>query len=266
DTKDAGELGSGHTVTALYEIEPTTAAPEPDWNVMQLELRYKDPDAARSRLVAVPVPARGAAALSQTSDDFRFSAAVAGFGQALIGVPSKTEEGASSLQGLRDLARDARGDDRQCRRAELVGLIERASALRGQPIEAAGIECTPSADPRPVSYDEPLRVSDAEPSQVSDAEPSQVSDAAEPEREREPFDWQRFVLEVLYLLPPLLALPLFVMALRRPRRRRGEYSEPSRPGGPRDAGGSGRPRDHGARVIEPSNVIQREPALRRSST
>jgi len=101
---------------------------------------------------------------------------------------------------------------------------------------------------------------------VSDAEPSQVSDAAEPEREREPFDWQRFVLEVLYLLPPLLALPLFVMALRRPRRRRGEYSEPSRPGGPRDAGGSGRPRDHGARVIEPSNVIQREPALRRSST
>ena len=36
----------------------------------------------------------------------------------------------------------------------------------------------------------------------------------------EPFDWARFVKEVLYLLPPLLALPLFVMALRRPRRRR----------------------------------------------
>jgi Ca-activated chloride channel family protein len=201
DTKDAGEIGAGHTVTALYEIEPT-AAPEPDADVMRLKLRYKQPDGERSRLVEVPVPDRGAA-LADTSDDFRFSAAVAGFGQALQGLPSATAPG--SLVELRDLAANARGEDRKCRRAELVRLVEQASALRGHGLEPVHDACTPTDDPAPVVYAEPLQAEDAPASEDAPA--------------GEPFDWQRFVLEVLYLLPPLLALPLFVMALRRPRRR-----------------------------------------------
>ncbi|MCX4247302.1 vWA domain-containing protein [Paraliomyxa miuraensis] len=228
DTKDAGEIGSGHTVTALYEIVPTAAPAEPDWNVMELKLRYKEPDGDRSRLVQVPVPARGAKELSQTSNDFRFSAAVAGFGQSLWGFPTKVAWGAEddpkggpagvneveSLKELRDLALHARGEDRQCRRAELVGLIERASALEGHPLEAASIECRPTDGPRPVRYDQPLQISDgsSDPASGPTTEPAKDGQA-------EPFDWARFVLEVLYLLPPLLALPLFVMALRRPRRR-----------------------------------------------
>ncbi len=200
DTKDAGEIGAGHTVTALYEIEPASETVS-DEALLRLELRYKDPDGDRSKLVQQPVTDRGAS-LAETSDDFRFAAAVAGFGQRLQGLPTAVEPG--SLQALRDLARDARGADPQCRRAELLGLIERASALGGHAFEPASVGCEPSEVSRPVVYGEPLSVVEAS------------TDPAGPE----PFDWQRFVLEVLYLVPPLLALPLFVMALRRPRRRR----------------------------------------------
>ncbi|MEM9458319.1 MAG: VWA domain-containing protein [Myxococcota bacterium] len=200
DTKDAGEVGAGHTVTALYEVVPREGA-EADEPLMELRLRYKEPDGHDSRLVKVPVSDAGAE-LSQTSDDFRFSAAVAWFGQGLQGVPTKGEPG--SLRELRDLARDARGADRHCRRAELVGLVERASRMTGQPLDPTRLSCTPSDEPGPVVYAEPLSVQKEE------------ADAGES------FDWARFVKEVLYLLPPLLALPLFVMALRRPRRRREE--------------------------------------------
>jgi secreted protein with Ig-like and vWFA domain len=200
DTKDAGEIGSGHTVTALYEIEPTAAPPEPDWNVMDIDLRYKDPDGERSRLVEVSVPARAPA---EVSADFQFAAAVAGFGQALQGMPTASAPG--SLVALRDLAVQGRGADRTCRRAELVRLIEQASALRGHALPPVVSSCTPSGEPAPVVYAEPLQARGAE-------DAPDVGEA---------FDWKRFVLEVLYLLPPLLALPLFVMALRRPRRREG---------------------------------------------
>jgi secreted protein with Ig-like and vWFA domain len=199
DTKDAGEIGSGHTVTALYEYEPAAAA---GGDVMQLHLRYKEPDGAHSRLLEVAVPNAPSAMLGQASHDFRFAAAVAGFGQALRGVPSKAEPG--SLLAVRDLAAGALGEDPQCRRAELVRLVERASALRGfalPPVESA---CFPVEPPPAVDLlavpEEPAR--------------AQAPAPAAPQ----PFDWARFVLEVLYLLPPLLALPLFVMALRRPRR------------------------------------------------
>jgi len=213
DTKDAGEIGAGHTVTALYEVVP---AAEPSGGpLMELKLRYKQPDADRSEQVMVPVHDRGAE-LSDTTDDFRFSAAVAGFGQALEGLPTPSER--ASLPALRDLARDARGADRHCRRAELVSLVERASALQGQALTASGIQCVPTEGPGPVTYAEPLvpveeHEGDEEQDQVRSGSSSGSSDEA-------PFDWKRFVVEVLYLLPPLLAMPLFVMALRRPRRRR----------------------------------------------
>ena len=90
------------------------------------------------------------------------------------------------------------------RRGFDVEVHEQASALRGHRLEPASLACTPTvAEPAPIAYAEPLVAHDDAP-------------AADP---RDAFDWPRFVLEVLYLLPPLLALPLFVMALRRPRRR-----------------------------------------------
>jgi len=216
DTKDAGEIGSGHTVTALYEIVPK-ADPEPYVDLMRLKLRYKHPDRQRSRLVELPVANPRPIALTETSDDFRFAAAVAGFGQELQELPTQAAPG--SLGMLRDLADGARGDDRKCRRAELVQLIERASAMRGHPLAPVSSECSPTDGPEPVDYAKPLRSTDP---QLATVEPAPAAAAV---REvvltttvDEPFDWQRFVLEVLYLLPPLLALPLFVMALRRPRR------------------------------------------------
>jgi Ca-activated chloride channel family protein len=205
DTKDAGEIGSGHTVTALYEIEPA-AEPERGADIMQLKLRYKQPDGERSRLVEVSVPNHpltGPVSMAQASDDFRFSAAVAGFGQVLQALPSGTPPG--PLLALRDLAQGARGDDPTCRRAELVQLIEQASALQGQPLGPTMSTCM-------VGQPKPLELAPPRP-HADELEPAAASTSGEA------FDWQRFVLEVLYLLPPLLALPLFVMALRRPRRR-----------------------------------------------
>jgi Ca-activated chloride channel family protein len=199
DTKDAGEIGSGHTVTALYEIEPAAEA-EPAADVMRLKLRYKQPDGHRSRLVEVSVP-NHPVTMAEASSDFRFSAAVAGFGQALQELPTNAPDG--SLQALRDLAHEARGADPMCRRSELVELIELASAMRGHPLGPTTSSCSPG-ESTPVRAAAPLRTADAQ-------EPA-------PAPAGEPFDWARFVLEVLYLLPPLLALPLFVMALRRPRR------------------------------------------------
>src|SRR5690606_15888237 len=75
DTKDAGEIGAGHSVTALYEIVPRKdvegSAP---W--MTLSLRYKQPKSDESALVNAPVVAE-TRALADTSADIRFSAAVA---------------------------------------------------------------------------------------------------------------------------------------------------------------------------------------------
>ncbi len=197
DTKDAGEIGAGHTVTALYEVVPNDDA-DPGEAMMNLKLRYKEPDGRRSRLVEVPI-VDGGQDLDDTSDDYRFAAAVAGFGQVLQGLPAK--DGERQLPRLRDLARDARGPDYHCRRAQLVHLIERASAIAGEPLRSAPIACSPTEPPPP-------RYAPALASVAQDTPSSELS------------NWQRFILEVLYLLPPLLALPLFVMALRRPRRRK----------------------------------------------
>jgi len=187
DTKDAGEIGAGHTVTALYEVEP--AGPTTEGTLMQLGLRYKDPDGDVSRLVRAAVRDTGAA-LEQTSDAFRFSAAVAGFAE-VLGTPS-ADVAADGLLAIRDLAAAARGDDPRCRRAEFVRLVEAASALRGTRLTPTALTC------------------------VADDVPQLLAHAHDSDDDT-PFDWGRFVLNVLSLLPPLMALPLFVVALRRKR-------------------------------------------------
>ncbi len=145
DKKDAGELGSGHTVTALYEIVPfgakedvrgvdpmkyqtTKISPEAfrSKEMLTVKLRYKDPDGSVSKLIERPL-VDAAVALEKTSDDFRFSAAVAAFGMVLRDSEFK---GAADLAQALDLAKGARGKDAYGYRAELINLVEIASLIR----------------------------------------------------------------------------------------------------------------------------------------
>ncbi len=143
DRKDAGELGAGHTVTALYEIVPagaslegtagdldslkyTRVTPRPgtgdEWGTVQL--RYKEPTGTRSRLLTHPVRARGN--VREPRGDFRFAVAVAGFGMVLR---DSEYRGSATLSQVLDLARGAEGEDEDGERAEFVRLVEAAKLL-----------------------------------------------------------------------------------------------------------------------------------------
>ncbi len=212
DSKDAGEIGAGHTVTALYEVVPATgAAPDNPW--MSLHLRYKAPKGRRSTLLTLPVVA-SSRTMSQTSNDFRFSAAVASFGMLLSDFPDR---GDISWGATRALALGALGDDPLCRRHEFTQLVTRASGLgEGESLAPLDGSCEPGP-PRQPSDSESTAPSRPQPA----ASPAHAQVEAMPDPVPEPErDWATWALEVLRLLPPLLALPLFFMALRRPRRRR----------------------------------------------
>ncbi|OCW30130.1 DUF3520 domain-containing protein [Pseudomonas aylmerensis] len=138
DKVDAGEIGAGHTVTALYEIVPKgekgwleplryTSAPEVAHNTGELALlrvRYKPAAGGDSRLIERPIVNASTAA----SDDLRFSAAVAAFAQQLKGDGRYT--GSMSLPDTAALARSARGDDPFGLRNEFVQLVELAQSLK----------------------------------------------------------------------------------------------------------------------------------------
>ncbi len=146
DTKDAGELGAGHTVTALYEVIPVgveSDVPLPETGslryqqtqvnataydsdeLMQVQLRYKRPDRDKSKLISQPVVDRGVA-LEDASDNFKFSAAVAGFGLLLRDSQYKGE--ASFEQVLR-LAQQSKGKDTNGYRAEFIQLVRNSQKL-----------------------------------------------------------------------------------------------------------------------------------------
>jgi len=139
DSKDAGEVGAGHSVTALYEVipaggtvpvpegtelryqQPTEPSPAADsGELLTVRLRWKDPQGSKSRQAGFPVT-DGGSDLETTSDDFRFSAAVAGWGMLLRG---SSHVGVWSTRDASRLADGARGDDRGGWRRELVELIE----------------------------------------------------------------------------------------------------------------------------------------------
>jgi Ca-activated chloride channel family protein len=144
DTKDAGEIGAGHNVTALYEVVPaggkstskvddlkyqdrgTLSADAGSGELLTVKVRYKEPEGSASKLLSFPV-ADADHGLSDTSRDFRFSAAVAGFGLLLRGSEHK---GDASFAMVRKLADEAKGDDPHGHRAELVRLIDAASRLQ----------------------------------------------------------------------------------------------------------------------------------------
>lgn len=140
DKKDAGEIGSGHTMTAFYEIIPA-GSPEQigsvdplkyqkrtasgSGEVCTVKLRWKKPDGDKSLLAAIPVDARKITA-KVPSEDFRFAAAVAEF--ALLLSDSK-HKGAASFGSVLGAARHAKGQDLEGYRAEFVRLVETAELL-----------------------------------------------------------------------------------------------------------------------------------------
>ncbi len=145
DRVDAGDVGAGHTVTALYELTPVGAPrqlidPLRYGDSIELEggavdtnelgffkLRYKLPDENTSRLIETPITTEMVhESLGETSDDMRFAMAVAAFGQKLRG---SVYAGDMAWEDIRALAAEARGEDRQGYRAEFLTLVDLAASL-----------------------------------------------------------------------------------------------------------------------------------------
>ncbi|MCJ1884424.1 VWA domain-containing protein [Pseudomonas sp. LA21] len=153
DKVDAGEIGAGHTVTALYEIVPAggkgwleplryqNSAAKADAKGDELALlrvRYKGPQGGASQLIERPIrAAEQRADIAQASDDLRFAAAVAAFAQQLEGGRYTS---AFDIGDTVQLARAARGEDRFGLRAEFVQLAELAQSLQTPVPEQARIE------------------------------------------------------------------------------------------------------------------------------
>ena len=148
DKKDAGELGSGHTVTAFYEIIPagsTEKVPGIDelkyqkttinpaaastGEILTVKLRYKQPKQDVSKLLSVPL--RGPVKPFETaSENTRFAASVAEWG--LLMRESEFKDKASFDQVL-DIARKAKGEDREGYRSEFIRLVETSKNIKTKP-------------------------------------------------------------------------------------------------------------------------------------
>jgi len=153
DTRDAGELGAGHSVTALYEVIPAGVdpdvtlptvdglryqTPEPandnsanssdridrttryGEELMWVKLRYKEPTGDVSQLIEMPVIDRGVP-LARSSEDFRFAASVALFGMLLR---DSEFVGSGTLAEVRSLAQGAQGRDQEGYRSEFLRLVD----------------------------------------------------------------------------------------------------------------------------------------------
>ena len=152
DKIDAGEIGAGHTVTALYEVVPRGTANDPAASVppvdplkysppnpmavassyanpspdlMTVKLRYKQPDGDKSALLERSLADNGAV-FGKASADFRFAAAVAEFGMILRGSPHK---GNATLAAVLDCSQESKGRDESGYRAGFIELARKAQAL-----------------------------------------------------------------------------------------------------------------------------------------
>ena len=145
DKKDAGELGAGHTVTVLYEVIPAGSkeeipgsgdlkyqdskvsdAAKKSKELMTVKLRYKKPDGDKSKLIVQPLIDTDVA-LKKTSNNFRFSAAVAAFGLVLRDSKFK---GDATFEDVIAMAKNAKGKDKEGYRYEFIKLVEKASLLK----------------------------------------------------------------------------------------------------------------------------------------
>jgi Ca-activated chloride channel family protein len=142
DKKDAGEVGAGHHVTALYELVPPGEAPKVDPSrytktvssgtasdeSFTVRLRYKRPDGDTSKLIEIGVVDSGRA-FADASDDLKFAAAVAGFGMLLRDSPSK---GSLTYAGILEIAQPVSTRDPGGYRREFLAGVQRASTLAGR--------------------------------------------------------------------------------------------------------------------------------------
>ena len=152
DTKDAGEIGAGHSVVALYEVVPANlpagaegrpavdslkyqapaispaqlAEAAKSGELMTVKLRYKEPESDLSKLIEVPTKDEGKT-LTASSEEFKFSAAVAGFGLLLR---DSSYKGSLSWETVRRLALDGKGADKLGYRGEFLQLIDKARGLK----------------------------------------------------------------------------------------------------------------------------------------
>ena len=144
DTKDAGEIGAGHTVTALYEAVPygqkfenpgvdplkyqqpvSPSAMADSKELLTIKLRYKEPNENESKLLSVSV-ADAKGTLRDASANFKFSSAVAAFGMLLR---DSKYSGQANYNNVLQLAQASTGTDLQGYRAEFVKLVEKARML-----------------------------------------------------------------------------------------------------------------------------------------
>lgn len=144
DQKDAGEIGAGHTVTALYEIIPVgitdnfsstvdklkyqtsnKLVAENTNEMMTIKIRYKEPAAIQSKLMVKPVMDEQIT-LQKSSDNFRFAASVAAFGMLLRNSSYKQK---ANYEAVIELAEGASGKDANGYRNEFQSLVKKAAAL-----------------------------------------------------------------------------------------------------------------------------------------
>ena len=144
DAKDAGEIGAGHHVTALYELRPPsvtggrallaqrqevegikTKAPGRA-NSFVVNLRYKKPNEDQSVPLVYPVVDEGLD-FGRASGDLKFAAAVAGFGMLLR---DSRYKGTITFDGVLEIAGQTLSDDRSGYRKEFVGLVRKAQEIR----------------------------------------------------------------------------------------------------------------------------------------
>ena len=155
DKKDAGEIGSGHTVTCLYEVVPAgkpvdvpnvdelkyqhpaglTDAAESD-DLLTLKMRYKQPDEDVSSKLEWPIADSGHS-FGQATTDLQFASAVASFGMLLRDSQFK---GLSNFDAVIEIAESARGEDATGDRAEFVEIVRAAKKLMPAVVEEEAVE------------------------------------------------------------------------------------------------------------------------------
>ena len=144
DKKDAGEIGAGHSVTALYEIVPAGQKVENPGidelkyakmersdtrfgnELMTVKLRFKEPSESNSKLLTIGVLDKNAA-IGNASNNLKFASAVAQFGMILR---DSRYRGNSSLNNVITLAQESRGTDLRNYRGEFIELVNKAARLR----------------------------------------------------------------------------------------------------------------------------------------
>jgi Ca-activated chloride channel homolog len=149
DKVDAGDIGAGHRVTALYEVVPTGGKGHVDplrysasrssdsksGEIANVRVRYKQPDSDTSSLLEYPIMKNSIIAADKVSTDFKLAASVAAFGQLLRG---GKYVGNYSYDDVAKFAKGALGDDEEGYRREFVSLVKLAESLTSKNVARIG--------------------------------------------------------------------------------------------------------------------------------